>query len=157
MKEILVLGVGNTIKGDDGVGILTVRVLKKQINLSVDIKETECGGLTLLDMISGYKKAIIVDSIYTEESRPLNVYWIEKNDFAKAIKPYSSHQIGLANIMKLADNLNIDIPKDISICAIEINKADYFCDTITKAAKAAVWRATDLIVKELNNYCSVIN
>ena len=64
MKRTLVLGIGNTIRGDDGFGIETVRRLREQINMKdVDIEETSEAGFSLLSLMSGYEGAIIVDSM----------------------------------------------------------------------------------------------
>ncbi len=64
MMKTLVLGVGNTIRRDDGVGVFAVRALKEQMDHpAVDIRETEEAGIGMLDLFRGYDEVIIVDTI----------------------------------------------------------------------------------------------
>ena len=63
MKTI-VLGVGNPILSDDGVGIHVANQLKQKINdPNIAIDEALTGGMNLLDLILGYDKAIIIDAV----------------------------------------------------------------------------------------------
>ena len=63
MKTI-VLGIGNLILSDDGVGIHVARELKKRIkNKDITIDEAFTGGMNLLDLMIGYDKAIIIDAV----------------------------------------------------------------------------------------------
>lgn len=150
MKKTLVLGIGNTIRGDDGVGILAVRELKEKIvNPLFDIKETHEAGLSLLDLISGYEKAVIIDSIHTGKLAPGDIYKFTREDFESAKEPYSSHQIGLGTILEMAGKYNIDVPKEITVYAVEIENADSFKDGLTPQIEKAVFKVADLVKKEL--------
>ena len=63
MKTI-VLGVGNPILQDDGVGIHVANQLKQHVNHpNVTIDEALTGGMNLLDLITGYDKAILIDAV----------------------------------------------------------------------------------------------
>jgi len=81
MKTI-VLGVGNLILGDDGVGIHVVNEIKKQIkNPDITIDEAITGGMNLLDLLLGYEKAIIVDAVKSDNSENGTVKRIPLSDF----------------------------------------------------------------------------
>ena len=57
----LVLGMGNLILGDDGVGLHIVQELAKRIEgEDIDVKDASIGGLSLLETLIGYGKAIII-------------------------------------------------------------------------------------------------
>jgi len=69
--KTLVLGLGNSILTDDGVGCFVARELEGRLSYKgVEIMESSVGGLGLLDLLAGYDKAIIIDAIHTEEGKP---------------------------------------------------------------------------------------
>ena len=63
-SHILVLGLGNTILTDDGVGIYVAREIKKKLTYGdVTIQEASLGGLELLDVMTGFKRVILIDAM----------------------------------------------------------------------------------------------
>ena len=118
--SILVLGLGNDILGDDGVGLLAARELKKQIeNLPIDVLETALASFELLDMLQGYEKVLILDAVVTKKHQPGTVLELSAEQFkhATAVSP---HYGGLPEVLKLAEKLQIKFPTDIRILAVEI-------------------------------------
>ena len=118
--SIIVLGLGNDILGDDAVGLLIARELKKQIeNSSIDVTETALAGFELLDMLQGYDKALILDAVVTKKHPPGTVLELSAEQFkhATAVSP---HYGGLPEVLKLAEKLQIKFPTDIRILAVEI-------------------------------------
>ena len=69
---ILVLGLGNPILGDDAVGIFVAREIKRLAGerTGVTVKEASVGGFDLLDLLEGYRGAVIIDAIKTAGGRP---------------------------------------------------------------------------------------
>ena len=64
--KTLVLGLGNPILSDDGVGLRVARELENRLDQQeVTVVETSMAGLDLLDLLAGYDRAIIVDAIQT--------------------------------------------------------------------------------------------
>ena len=72
MKTII-LGLGNPILSDDGVGNRVALELEDKLAQRQDVTviETSMSGLSLIDMLAGYDKAIIVDAIQTTEGKLL--------------------------------------------------------------------------------------
>ncbi len=66
------LGLGNTILGDDGVGICVVREMRRiwAGHPMVELIEASLGGMVLLDCITGFDRLIVVDAIMTDDRRP---------------------------------------------------------------------------------------
>ncbi len=149
MEKTLILGFGNTIRGDDGIGIFVARSLKEEIYLpDIDVKETDEAGINLLDIITGYEKLIIIDSIQSEDSNVGDVYRFNLSE-KNASNLFSSHGIGLPGIIKIGNALDIDLPKEIIIYAISIENSDSFTDTLSSRGKESISKAVDLIKKEL--------
>ncbi len=151
-QKTLVLGIGNTIRGDDAVGIFVVRAFKKQnIAAFVDVKETHEAGLNLLGFLTGYQKAVIVDSIVTAKGKPGDIYRFTKRELHGAKSLYSSHQIGLATLIKLGKRLKIELPKDLIFYAVEIKQQDGFSENLlSRIIEDRVVKMVRLIKEEVN-------
>jgi len=65
----LILGLGNPILGDDGVGIAIAREIRDgwPTDPSIDILEAGLAGRFLLDVITGYQTVVVADAIITDE------------------------------------------------------------------------------------------
>src|SRR4030066_253399 len=81
--KTLILGIGNPILSDDGVGFLVAERLKEALKTRKDItvKETSVSGLSLLDEITGYERLIIVAAIQTRDGKPGDIYRLTPADF----------------------------------------------------------------------------
>ncbi|GAH17016.1 unnamed protein product [marine sediment metagenome] len=62
--KTLILGLGNPILSDDGVGFCVAGELRGRLSQQeVTVMETSMTGLSLLDLLAGYDRAIIIDAI----------------------------------------------------------------------------------------------
>ncbi len=152
VQKTLVLGIGNTIRGDDAVGIFAVRAFKKENKAAfVDVKETQEAGLNLLGFLTGYKKAVIVDSIVTAKGKPGDIHRLTKSQLCGASSLYSSHQIGLATLIKLCKRLKIDLPKDVILYAVEIEQQYSFSEnSLSSILEKRITKVVSLIQEEVN-------
>ncbi len=119
-NKLSILGLGNDILGDDGIGLIAARELKKQFKHSpVDVVETTLAGFELLDMLQGYEKVLILDAVVTKKHQAGTVLELSPEQFkhATAISP---HYGGLPEILKLAEYLKVKFPTEIRILAVEI-------------------------------------
>lgn len=119
-NKILILGIGNDILGDDGIGLIAARELKKIFEYShVDVIETALAGFELLDVLQGYEKVLILDAVVTKKHQPGTVLELLPEQFkhATAVSP---HYGGLPEVLRLAEYLNIQFPSEVRILAMEI-------------------------------------
>jgi hydrogenase maturation protease len=76
----LVLGLGNPILTDDGVGIHVARAVAARLRSQPDLAdgvgfaEASVGGLRLLELVAGYERVILVDAIQTPDGLPGDIY-----------------------------------------------------------------------------------
>lgn len=119
MKKNVIIGLGNDILGDDAIGLITARRLKNFFNDTIDVFESPNGGLELLDYLEGYENALILDSLYTNKypSGYITVYSV--NDFI-SFQSSTPHYIGLPEVVNIAKELNISIPKNIVVLLMEV-------------------------------------
>ena len=120
-KEILVLALGNDIMGDDAAGIDAARVLKKEFGGKINIFEVSSAGFLLLDIMEGYEKVLIIDSIpVAAGGRAGSIRELDKVDLSRKFS-ISPHYVGLPELMELAGRLDIKFPRIIKALVIEIN------------------------------------
>ena len=151
--EILVLGVGNPILSDDGVGIHVVTELEKNYsNISnIEFDELSTGGLSLAERFIGYKKVIMVDAIVIENQKPGEVHRLTIDDFKKTKHMYCAHDCNLATAYDiLVKELGPEnLPDEVIIIGIEVERYDSFSEELTESATKAVPKAVAMVEKEL--------
>ena len=138
MKSI-VLGIGNPIIGDDGVGFRVIEALEADPPPGdVTLASCDVSGLAILDLIVDYDRAVLVDAIQTVNGAPGAVYRLEMADFNTSKHTVSPHDMDLPSALDLGKKLNLKVPQAISIVAIEIPDACVFSHDLTPPVQAAV-------------------
>ena len=143
----LILGVGNPILTDDGVGIKIAQKLKEQ-NPELEVVETSEAGMALLDLIAGYNKLIIIDSIKTEQGKLGQVYKLKLENLKPAMDVSSSHGIGIATAFELGQRLGYRMPEYISIYAVEIKDNTTFGEECTEEVEERIPFIMSQIIEE---------
>jgi hydrogenase maturation protease len=150
--KTLVLGLGNPILSDDGVGNRVAQVLEDKLaqRQDVAVMETSLSGLSLIDLLSGYDKAIIVDAIQTEEGETGRIYRLNPDAFNNTRHVSSPHDVNFSTALELGNKLGIAMPKQIVIYAIEVDDVNNFGEEFTPRVKQAIPKCVQRIIKELN-------
>jgi hydrogenase maturation protease len=133
----LLLALGNDIMGDDRVGLVTSQILAEEFGADVDFVDTAEAGLALLDILAGYKRVLLLDSIVTGNHRPGEVLEFSRKDFDKVLGP-SPHYAGLPEVLELARRLKINFPEQIRVLAMEIETPYIFSERLTAQIQQAV-------------------
>lgn len=82
---------------------------------------TETAGLNILELIVGYYKLIIVDSIQVNKDNELgHIYELEVNQINSSNSHFNSHDIDFLKLFKIGKKLGIKLPKEIKIYGIGI-------------------------------------
>lgn len=118
MKEILVMGVGNLVLCDEGVGIHAVDSLQKE-NLPpwVDLLDGGTGGIALICLLQEYKRVILIDATL-DGNAPGTIRHI-KPHYSQDYPPLlSAHEIGLKEMIE-AMMVQEQIP-DIDLIAVSV-------------------------------------
>ncbi len=152
MKKTLVLGLGNPILTDDGVGIHVVRALgAHSIPPDVTCAEASVGGLRLLSVIEGYERLIIVDAIQSTGGRAGQIFLLHPADMRTTLHAGSVHDLSLPGALSLGRNLAMKIPDDpyIRIIAIEAEDVLTLGEECTPAVAAAIPEAVKAVLAEL--------
>jgi hydrogenase maturation protease len=148
--KTLVLGLGNPILRDDGVGIRVAHEVGNRLNdPRVTVAEASAAGFSLLDSIVGYDKVIIVDAIQTEKGRAGQIYHMGSEDFSPTKHLSSPHQINLATTLELGKMLNLAMPREINIIAVEAKDITSFGEKCTREVEQAIPKAVEMVLDEL--------
>lgn len=103
-KGVLVLGLGNVILGDDGLGAAALMQLERSWRVPTDVHLQEGGtlGLALLGLLSEVEHLIIVDAVRAD-GPPGTLVRCTGNDVIDAVRDrLSPHQVGVADLLDAA-------------------------------------------------------
>lgn len=98
-NKILVLGIGNYLMGDEGIGVHIANRLQEQSLLpNVEIVDGGTGGFHLLGYFENYETIVLVDA--TLDNNPNGTIRLIKPRFAQDFpKAMSTHDIGLKDMV----------------------------------------------------------
>ena len=149
-KKTLILGLGNDILSDDGMGPRLVRDLAQIFTCPDIIFDTaSCGGLEIMEYIKGYNKVIFIDAIRTRNGKPGDVYYFIPSDFQETSHLSNLHDIYFLTALKLGNILELDLPVDLHIIAIEIIEDmefnEEFTPLIRESYPGILERVSDLV------------
>jgi hydrogenase maturation protease len=119
LRKILVVGVGNEYRSDDGVGILIAREIREKHLRSVTVKEESGEGTALMEAWKGFKAVILIDAI-SSASKPGTIVTIDarKKTVPAKFFHYSTHAFSVAEAIELARVLKT-LPPQVFLFGIE--------------------------------------
>jgi hydrogenase maturation protease len=148
--KTLILGLGNSLLCDDGVGIYVAAELKNRVNQpEITIMETGVAGLSLLDLLVGYDRAIIIDAIQTVGGKAGQIYRLEPKAFDTALHTASAHGIDFTTTIEFGKKLGLPLPQQIIIFAIEASDISTFREECTPEVRHAISTCVEMILREL--------
>ncbi len=149
MKTI-VLGLGNPILTDDAAGLRVAGAIRqKNRRPDVFIEEAGVGGLELLEILSGYDKAIIIDVIQTPGLKAGRIHRLDASALDATRHAATPHDINFATALELGKRLGIKLPPDITIFAIEVEDVTSFGEKCTPRVEKAIPACADMVIREL--------
>lgn len=148
--KTLILGLGNSIRCDDGVGNRIAQILENEISdPQVTVTETNAAGLGLLDLLTGYERAIIIDAIQTQKGKAGQVHRLSLHDLAVPHYLSATHNIDLATALELGTRLGLALPEEVIIFAIEAADVTTFSEECTPEVERAIPEVMKLVLEEL--------
>jgi hydrogenase maturation protease len=141
--DTIVVGLGNPILGDDGVGWRVIDELDRleQVDRSAASLQQACvGGISLMEILLGYRRAIIVDAIIDPEAAPGSVWRrrLAEVETRQASHLDSSHDAPLPAALAAGRAMGAELPADIDVVGIVIERGDVFSEHLSEVVEAAV-------------------
>jgi hydrogenase maturation protease len=148
MNKTLIIGLGNPILGDDGVGWVVAQEVQRQISSfafrppSVFVECFALAGISLMEQMIGYERVILIDSLNTGNYAQGEVVTFSLDSLEDLVHGHSAsaHDLSLKNALKLGRSMGADLPQDedILIVAIEAAHVYDFSEELTPAINTAV-------------------
>ncbi len=148
MKTI-VLGLGNTILSDDGVGVYAARSLREELDDRTDVREAELAGFDLVEMLSGYERAVIIDAIELDGEVPGTVFRLVPDDLRITPRLASFHDIDIVTALALGERLGLEMPSSVVIYAVQVEDALTLGERCLPAVEAVIPGLVKEIAEEL--------
>jgi hydrogenase maturation protease len=149
-----IIGLGNPILRDDGVGIHAVREIGRRLasaglDSTVDIVETEVAGFALMELMTGWKRIILLDCIQFDGVEPGAVVQIDPADLHTSLRLRSVHDIDLPTVIDLGRRLGLAMPDRLVIFGVQAQDSLTFGETMTDAAERGMEKAVRLALDEI--------
>ena len=106
--QIRIIGLGNPLMGDDGLGIAAIEQLQQeQLPAEIELLDGGCGGLSLLPLLEECQQAIIVDAAdFAAVPGSIKILThADLNQIPPQTSRPTSHQPGLAEILYVSKKL----------------------------------------------------
>ena len=155
--ETLVVGLGNPILGDDGVGWRVIDELDRRQHADASLQQACVGGISLMEIMVGYRRAIIVDAVIDPDARPGSVWCRPLGEVLTRLASHldSSHDATLPAALEAGRAMGAELPTDISVVGIVIERGDVFGEELSSVVAAAVPVAASAVEEALRNDRSV--
>lgn len=171
--KTLVIGLGNPILGDDGVGWKVAEEVKKRLPLSlhpsppgtlvpeaklseegvrdegsrVDVDFLSLGGISLMEHLIGYERAILIDAIASDQDPgSVIVSTLSEMPDYSALHTTSAHDTSLQNALKLGKGMGAKLPEELVVVGIVTNHVYDFSEELSIPVANAVPEAAKTVL-----------
>lgn len=147
----IVVGLGNDIAGDDGVGIAAARRLETAVaeRSDIDVVALPWAGFALLDVLRERRRAAIIDCLVTGLHPPGTIVHLDETDLAGSVRLNSFHDISYPTVMALGREMGWAMPDSIAIWGVEAGTADIFSETLSPPVADTVEQVTSEVIEYL--------
>jgi hydrogenase maturation protease len=165
--KTLVIGLGNPILGDDGVGWVVAEKVQAALSnppLStagdqpVEIDFASLGGLSLMERLTDAERVILIDSLFTGKKPVGTVSQFNLTDLPDLTAGHSAsaHDTSLRNALNVGRSMHINLPEDdhVIIVAIEAENVYDFSQELSPAVAEAVPQAVKMVMNLLESQTS---
>jgi hydrogenase maturation protease len=159
----LVVGLGNPLLGDDGVGFRVAESVAIAVAsgaaqqaasgtlTDVEVDELAVGGIRLMERLIGYQRALIIDCINTGKAPRGTVQTLPldalDNPYAGHLG--SAHETSLTTALEMGRLLGATLPEEVQLVTIESPNVFDFSEQLSEPVEAAVPKAVRLVMRWL--------
>ena len=146
---VLVLGIGNTVMSDDGVGVKVVQSLQNGYRFPENVELVDGGtlGLDLLPKLEGISHLIMVDAVETGK-KPGSLVRLTGEDLPIALETkISPHQMGLKDLLAVARLLG-HVPREMVLIGVQPGSIEMDTE-LTPEVAAQLQAMQAAVLKEL--------
>jgi len=149
-QRTVIVGLGNPILSDDGVGVYVARLLAERLaGAPVVVSESSLGGLRFLDLLAGFERAIIIDAIQWRHGPVGTVYRLSADEAVPTVRAVSFHDISLGTALALGHKVGIPLPTEIVFLAVEAGDTLTVSERCSPEVQAALPEVVCLVMDQL--------
>lgn len=154
MKQVAIMGFGNPVRSDDGIGMYVIEELKKKLGekKSVSIFDMGTSGFEVLFELKGHEKIILIDAVKNTSEPVGSLFKVPAKEVLRAPQDdplVFLHGIKWDQALSYAKKiLQKDYPEDIQVYLIAIEDTKLEVE-LSEKVKAAGDKVVNLIIKEL--------
>ena len=148
-KDILIMGIGNILLQDEGIGVHVVRRLKEMsLPNNVEVLDGGTAGLDLVDFMENRRKLIVIDAVKAGD-KPGTIYRLTEENLK--IKPkaiMSFHEIDFLDALYMSDVMR-NKPKETVVIGIEPKDMSDGVE-LSPEIEERIPRIIEIVMEELN-------
>jgi hydrogenase maturation protease len=122
----LVLGLGNDILSDDGVGLRATRRVAELVGDLAEVAEASIATIDLLALISGYDRVIIIDAFLSPDLPPGTPVRATPDDLPQGFGYRSFHTLTFREVLDMGRWLGIPLPEEVVIHGLAVKETTTF-------------------------------
>ncbi|GAB4473431.1 MAG: hydrogenase maturation protease [Anaerolineales bacterium] len=158
--RVRIIGLGNPILGDDGIGWKVAEQLAREIedkrplfpHLLIDIQQFSLGGLSLMEQMIDTDAVILIDAIQTGTQPIGSVMKLDIQNLPNFSSGHTSspHDTSLQNALQAGKLMGAKLPEILRIVAIEAERVYEFSEKLTPPVEQAIPLACQFVWEYLS-------
>ena len=143
-KRIAVIGLGNSLRRDDGIGVTILEsLLNNYKRAGIDYFNFGIASFDLIHRLGNYDAALLIDGIASGlAAGELKIFSLDEASFVKEELAVSSHELNLKDIFRLTRDLGIKAK--IYVAGIQVQDVG-FGESLSKPLKESLEKTTEQI------------
>ncbi|MGZ4903505.1 MAG: hydrogenase maturation protease [Halobacteriota archaeon] len=153
-QRIKVLGAGNYLMADDGVGVHILEKLEQSAIPDVELENAGVGGLAILDLMEDADDVIIIDAVRGGGGAPGSIYKFTDKDLPPAqLFMMSLHDLSLVDTLALGHQIQPELmPDNITIIGVEVERVEGICTELSPSVEAAADEVVTMVFEEIERF-----
>jgi len=149
--QTVVLGLGNLVHGDDGVGVHAIHRLQTEARIapSTTLMDGGTHGLNLMPHLSGCKRLLVIDAIDAGQP-PGTLIRLEGEDAEKLPGKPSVHQLGFADLM-IGLRLLGETPPEVVVIGVQPKSTDWSTE-LTEPVRNSLEGLVEAVIEQLHSW-----
>jgi hydrogenase maturation protease len=152
--KTLVVGLGNPILGDDGVGRkVAEKVCQGLTSNHVTVDCLSLGGIGLMEHLIGYDRVILIDAFASDDDvGSIHVMKLKDMPNYSAFHISSAQDMSLQNAIELGRSLGAHLPEDIMVVGITTQRITDFSEELSQPVADALPQAIKIVIDLLREF-----
>lgn len=150
MKRIAVVGLGNILMGDDGIGVRIIQELAvtRALPKNVSLVQAETAGISILPQLDGMEAIILVDAVEFEGDYGEVRTFLDREIEIGRATPVSMHEVGMKDLVSLMILQSQSVPQ-ISLVGIKPKNIELVPE-LSPEVMSGIARAVKVVLDEVD-------